>query len=584
MKSETEMKPETEIWQVKTGEEVYQTDLLTLKQWIGEGLVQPTDMVRKGSLKWIEARRAPSLRRVFTGEEQPPPPDAHAAQATHASPGAHAAFEPTPAAGAFEPTAACAFEPSHTHAAESQPHFAPSQTHAHAAGPQAHAHGPASQTHGAASHAHEVEWPQTLAADAGAQSFESARGAWGGQQQGGTQWGGGQQDAHWAEPELSGTPALSSSCRFHPLQAATLVCRSCQATFCRACPNQVQASSVLLCPVCGGFCDPLESIKARTTIYARQSEGFGLGDFRQALAYPFKHTASLVGGAALYGLLTLAGFRSQLLAWALLFGCISLVIRRVGYGHTERDFMPDFAEFSFWDDVIAPLFLGVGITIVTVGPVVLLVVALLFGWFGRGTQTPFALAPQTPARALNSEDMKALANGGTAEQEAELEKKVEAMTPRGQMAQAVKDSNRQEEESTALTVVRQLFARPGLILLLTLLALGWAAFYYPMALLVAGWTEDFKSVINPLVGLDTMRHMGATYFKAFLMYLAVEAASLVAGIFIALVTAPFNMPFVGNLPGKFIGGGVTFYCSLVLACVLGLALFKSADRLGIELD
>ncbi|HEX8285448.1 MAG TPA: hypothetical protein VF588_18985 [Pyrinomonadaceae bacterium] len=31
-------------------------------------------------------------------------------------------------------------------------------------------------------------------------------------------------------------------------------------------------------------------------------------------------------------------------------------------------------------------------------------------------------------------------------------------------------------------------------------------------------------------------------------------------------------------------GIVTFYTSLVIACVLGLALFKSADRLGIEID
>ena len=81
-----------------------------------------------------------------------------------------------------------------------------------------------------------------------------------------------------------------------------------------------------------------------------------------------------------------------------------------------------------------------------------------------------------------------------------------------------------------------------------------------------------------------MRHMGATYFKAFLMYAAVQAASFFAGLFIALVTAPFSMAFIGNLPGKFIGGAITFYTSLVIACVLGLALFKSADRLGIELD
>ena len=499
------MKAETEIWQVKTGEEVYQADLPTLKQWIAEGLVQPTDMVSKGSLKWIEAGRAPVLRRVFTGEERPAPAG--------------------PADAPDAPDAA-------------------SQGHAHA-----------------------DAWPQPDAADEGSQEAANA-GARSGAQRG--------------EPPNAGSPSLSSACHFHPFQAATLVCRSCRATFCRACPNQVKASNVFLCPLCGGFCDPLESIAARVTIYERQSSGFGLGDFREALAYPFKHKASLLGGAAVYGLLLLFGLRAQLIAWALIFGCISIVIRRVGYGKIERDFMPDFGEF--WDDVVVPLFLGLGITLVTLGPTILLVVALLFGWFRGGEQTPFALPPPTHAaeRALTPEDMKALADGGTPEQEAELEKKVHALTPRGQVEQGIKDS--EEGESTTLTVVRQLLARPGLILLLALLALGWAAFYYPMALLVAGWTEDFKAVINPLVGLDTMRHMGATYFKAFLMYAAVQAASFFAGLFIALVTAPFSMAFIGNLPGKFIGGAITFYTSLVIACVLGLALFKSADRLGIELD
>lgn len=510
MKSETEMKAATETWQVMAGEEVYQADLQTLKQWIVEGLVQPTDKVRRGSLKWIEARRAPVLRPIFTGEEQPPQASQPDAAAEFEARPAPAASVPAHATAAFEAAdATAAFEPQHAPAAS-----------------------------------------QPLAFDGGA-------------------------------------PSLSSSCHFHPAQAATLVCRACGATFCRACPNQVKASSVFLCPVCGGFCDPLERVAARTTLCARQGEGFGLGDFRRALAYPFSHTASLVGGAVLYGLLTLGGLRSQLLAWAFVFGCIALVIRRVGYGHTGRDFMPDFSAFSFWDDVVVPFFLGVGITVVTVGPLILLVVALLFGWPGGGGQQPFALAPPpsgAASRAFTRDDLKTMANGGTAEQEAELEKKMEALTPRGQIAQGVKDSARQEEEGTALTVVRRLVARPGLIVLLTLAALGWAAFYYPMALLVAGWTEDFKSVVNPLVGLDTMRHMGATYFKAFLMYLAVEAASFAAGLLIALVTAPFNMPFVGNLPGKFLGGAVTFYASLVLACLLGLALFKSADRLGIELD
>src|SRR5215207_1417278 len=77
------MKAETEIWEVETHDGVYQADLPTLKQWVAEGLVLPTDRVRKGALKWIEAERAPMLRRVFAGEERveivaPTPQAAHA--------------------------------------------------------------------------------------------------------------------------------------------------------------------------------------------------------------------------------------------------------------------------------------------------------------------------------------------------------------------------------------------------------------------------------------------------------------------------------------------------------------------------
>ena len=46
-----------------------------------------------------------------------------------------------------------------------------------------------------------------------------------------------------------------------------------------------------------------------------------------------------------------------------------------------------------------------------------------------------------------------------------------------------------------------------------------AFFYYPMALAVAGYTQSFGSVVNPLVGLDTIRRMGSTCFKAFGMVL-----------------------------------------------------------------
>jgi hypothetical protein len=338
-------------------------------------------------------------------------------------------------------------------------------------------------------------------------------------------------------------------------------------------------SSVLLCPACGNFCDPLEDINERIALLERASSGFGFEDFAEALAYPFKHLGSLIGGALLYSFLLLGGLWGYLLAPALVFGCISLVIHRVAYGNMDRDFLPDFSEFSIWDDMIVPYFLGWGVTLVSFGPMLLLVGVLVFGMFGGAAQTP---AP-TQSRMMTPEDMKVLQNGGTAEQEAELQRKVDAMTPSGQMAQQAEAAKKSQGDPT-LALLRGLFAHPGIFVLLALLALAWAAFYYPMALLIAGWTESFKSILNPLVGLDTMRHMGLNYFKAFAMYVAVQMAGFVVNVVVGFVTSPFDMPFVGNVPARFIGGFVTFYTSLVIACVLGLSLFKSSDRLGIELD
>jgi hypothetical protein len=535
------MKIETEIWQVLTHEGVFQAELPTLKQWVVQGLVQPTDRVRKGTLKWIEAGHAPGLRRVFTGEEQVVVEELEPAASMHAQP--HARPQRHVTGQPFAP----------------EPSFAVGVT--------------STQT--------PVDAAMPASKDLGLGRDEDPA-------RGGVAAGSLSSVTPCTEPELSiAPPPLGSACHFHPYEAATLVCKACSATFCRTCPNQMGVSSVMLCKLCGGFCDPLEKVKGRLALYERQGSGFGLADFGVALAYPFKHLASLLGGALLYSILQFGGLYGRLLAPALLFGCISLVINRVGYGKLERDFLPDFSDFDFWDDVLVPCSLGVGVTIVTLGPALILLAALFFGWFG-GAQapTPLAFVPppavqQPSPQSVRREDAESLANAEVNRQE-EVTKKVQELSRQAQEASRVEQSKGSED--TLTTVVRQLLAHPGLLLLLGLVALAWAALYHPMALLVAGWTESFKSVVNPLVGLDTMRHMGFTYFKAFLMYLAVQFAGLVLTFLVSLVTAPFDMPFVGNLPGKFLGGIVTFYTSLVIACVLGLSLFKSADRLGIELE
>jgi hypothetical protein len=526
------MNAEMEVWQLETHDGVYQADLPTLKQWVAEGIVQPTDRVRKGSLKWIEAGRAPSLRRVFAGEEVPE---------------------------VMQEVATAAADPQHVHAVPGGPHtHAPAtETHARIETPHAQDFGLSAGERNSEPHFIE-ETQQGFIEAVSTRDFHSALPDTG--------------------PEHTDGHVPASPCSNHPTEAATLICRTCRATFCRACPNRMGTSNVMLCPTCGNFCDPLEAITVRVSLYERSNSGFGFQDFAEALAYPLKHIGSLIGGALLYSFLLLGGLWGQLLAPALVFGCISLVIHRVAYGKMDRDFMPDFSEFSIWDDMIVPYFMGWAVTLVSLGPVLLLLGVLVFGWLGGVTK------PATTPQGINSEDMRVLQNGGTAEQEAALQRKVDGMTPTGQMAQQVEQAKQRQKDDSTLSFVRMLLAHPGFFLVFALFALAWAVFYHPMALLVAGWTESFKSTLNPLVGLDTMRHMGANYFKAFAMYLAVQVAGFTIEAVVGFVTSPFNMPFVGNIPARFIGGLVTFYTSLVIACVLGLSLFKSADRLGIELD
>src|SRR5687767_8871243 len=59
-----------EIWQVEVGGQVYEAPFGELGDWIGEGSLLPEDKVRKGNLRWIEARRVPSLIPFFNAKEK----------------------------------------------------------------------------------------------------------------------------------------------------------------------------------------------------------------------------------------------------------------------------------------------------------------------------------------------------------------------------------------------------------------------------------------------------------------------------------------------------------------------------------
>src|SRR4029077_16298824 len=63
-----------ELWKVECPDGVFEADIETLMQWIGEGIVKSEDRVCKGNLRWIEAYKVPALKRVFDGEQPIPRP------------------------------------------------------------------------------------------------------------------------------------------------------------------------------------------------------------------------------------------------------------------------------------------------------------------------------------------------------------------------------------------------------------------------------------------------------------------------------------------------------------------------------
>lgn len=391
----------------------------------------------------------------------------------------------------------------------------------------------------------------------------------------------------------AGAPASAGAivCHNHPQAPAAYMCRMCSATFCESCPKFV-GNKMAICQLCGDLCQPYaDVVQPATPQYAPVGDsGFGFGDFGRALTYPFKEKFGLISMALMYSFLSLGGIKGQALGYMILFGCLSLTIRNVAQGNMLRSFIPDFSSFSWIDDVISPALLGIGVTIVSWGPLLVLILAIGFGAFGSGESYMEAQQKQIEKEFIPSD--KEFADLVNSTESEETRRKLKRIDPRQQLGVGVKDPKKEAEEAEQqaqreMAEIMELAARflaGGItVVLLGALALFWAVFYYPMALAVAGFTQDFKSVINPFVGIDTIRRMGFDYIKAFFMYIGAEAIGIVLRIIISIpLAALFAIEFFGGMISGFVFGILTFYVSMVTACVLGLALYKNADRLQIS--
>jgi hypothetical protein len=339
------------------------------------------------------------------------------------------------------------------------------------------------------------------------------------------------------------------------------------------------------------------------------SNGFGLADFMAALAYPFKFKFSLISGAVLFMFFSIgqnastiggmmmfgASLMSLMMANALTFGCLSNTIDNMSKGKINENFMATFEDFSIWEDVVHPFFLSLGVYFVSFG----LLIALVIGMFWY-TINELTSNPQTNLTQI-TQKIEENTNNPRLNQEGEyiLENQQELKTAtrneddeiveldnlikqhRQSQVESVIGKKTETMEKENMQVMQNLLNVGIPFIILAFFAALWGLFYFPAACAVAGYTQSFKSTINPLVGLDTIKRMGMDYAKVLGMCLIIGVMSAFISGFINMIFSPLDLPSMGNLPAKAVISVFTFYFSIVFAVLLGFALYKNSSKLNL---
>ncbi len=522
------MQQQREIWQVMVEGQIYEADFNTLVQWHAEGCFHPTDSVRKEGRNWIEAGKVPTLIRIFRGQTQMGQPQ-------------------------FPPPVAQQFVPSVVQQPSGTASFNPQATNPQPANTVSNVGNTDNPYHaGVNGNTYQTANYQ---AQSGNQHYQ-------------------QQNPGWQIPPPP--IVMSGCCMNHPQTIAKYICRMCSNLFCVACPKKMGVN-VMICPACGDICKSYEQLKKKSELNNMKSQGFGLEDLGRALAYPFKFPAAFIGGALVYAIFLFGGLFGWIIANMILFGCVVVVIRQVAWGRMDRNFIANIGDNGIFEDLFKPGFLGFGATFISWGPFILAIVLLIWTVMDTGMKVAQQQTAEMQKQMQESEQSREFRD--ISDPSAQSEKGFEAPKSYGD------DGFPNDKKQGAMPYyVREMVKRSVPIMILALVGFIWAIFYYPMALTVAGYTQDFLSTINPLVGIDTMKRMGLTYFKAFGMYIVIAIIAGAMNIIVAIVTMPFSTPPFGNIPKNLIESALTYYTYLVIACLLGLALFKSSDKLGIETD
>lgn len=530
------------MWQVDVNGEIYDTTFVELTEWIAESSLLQDDKVRRGNLRWLQAGRVPPLRPFFDAKENGTEPPIVQVNVTDAA----------TANDSEIPVAAST---------------------------------------------------QNIPVETTAEP---------------------QQEDQDAAVEPVAEQIDNSVCNVHPELRSEFQCEACTHGFCKTCPESF-GSSVRICPYCGGMCRPKKDLDASSAVEARIqqdiSDGFSFGDLGTAIGYPFKYKSPLIFGGLIVGVLgygqsaasmgsfflIAAALICFVLSSAFVFGMVSHTLNNFAKGDIDSNFLAGLDDFSAWDNVIHPFLLFVGVYVSSFGLATALIVGMV--WYTFNSITGQINSQATQISALTKESAQSATHVETVRQKflkqnrgrTDIVVGADGLTDgqRNSMAeeaefQQVNDiannyrksqlestiGKTPETQRAEMQAMLSRFAKvAGVFVLLIGAAMIWGFFYFPAACAVAGYTKSFAAAINPLVGLDTIKHLGLDYFKILVMTLILSIINAMIGGVFAFILSPFDMPAFGNLPAKFAASFVGFYFWVVFSVMLGLALYKNSDKL-----
>jgi hypothetical protein len=360
-----------------------------------------------------------------------------------------------------------------------------------------------------------------------------------------------------ARVAASDTPASASEkprtvpipwrrCQNHAQVRSEHVCPKCTKGFCDPCPQKVQGAAI--CPSCEGLC-VAAAVYEEIQDKAKRRDRSMMDEIGVIVRYPLVDPTAYVLLALFtwfFGLFASFAFIAAVLSKGVLTWYSFNAVAKVSIG-SMRDVMPDFRD---WSEIVHAMRLSLAALVISAGPLFLCLVLIPGTELLRRGQ-PIVQSPRLEA--------------------------VHAQPPSSPAAEERADEAEDEPSSDSETASPFEADRDGrgsvagpLAMLGIVVAALWMVAYLPVALTVAALSKSIFSTVNPLIGADTIKKMGGTYWQALAIYVAIVLVQAVTGWGLRLI------PLAGGLVASFVDA----YAALAIGCTLGMAVFKKGAELG----